>query len=200
MSVHLHYSSNSWDALLAQTQTFHLLKTQLKSRKRDNYKLKILCELSAGDWTNHTLVAIEELVRYLSACKAKHKLQDLCYAEMELTKNTFSIAIYKVLCWVKVWTTVHQHWWKIWVLQGHLSTESLLCSSFTTTGTHTPVNRGLQFTVAIHSVFCNLNYVFFIASSHILSLGNTIWLNLSQPSRSLYSAIQVHAMEVSQNK
>lgn len=89
LSVYPHDSSNSGDALLAQTQTRHPLKTQLKSRKRGICQFKILCELSAGDWTSHTLVAIQELVRYPSMGKTKHKLQDLCYVEVELTKYTY---------------------------------------------------------------------------------------------------------------
>lgn len=130
---------------------------------------KILCELSAGYWWSHMLIEIQELVRSLSTCVTKHKLKDLCYTEIELTQHVFSFAIHKVLYWVPVWATVHQHQWKIfWGLWVQL-TESHLCSSLTMTGTHALLSTWLQRTVATHRVLSHLKYVFCTVSSQTLS-------------------------------
>lgn len=43
------------------------------------------------------LAEIQELVRYYSTCRTNHKLQDLCYAERELTKHIVSFAYMKCL-------------------------------------------------------------------------------------------------------
>lgn len=134
---------------------------------------------------------------HCSTRKTKHKLKDLRYAEMELTKPIFSFPVHKVFYSVKVWTTVQWHQWKIWGLWVRL-TESHLCSSFTTTATCALGNTRLQLTVAIRGVLSHLMYVFFSVSSRIWSF---VEYSLGQPTpvkRKLlpvgytHSAIQFH--------
>lgn len=139
------------------------------------------------------LTGIQELGRYFSTSKTKHKLKNLGYVKMELTKHIFSFAVHKVLYWVKVWTTVHQHQWKIFWGFWVWLTESHLCSSFTMTDTHALVNTQLQLTVAIHRVLSHLKYVFLTVSTHILDF---VEYSLVQPTPIMQKLFQrdVHTL------